>query len=112
MNAIWGPIEMSNWASTPCLRGRIALEQDVKDEKAVFFFGNPEEIFPQPVDVELPRCAIHRETNAPIIVIQCERADEKCYAGYRFLSGGNGLGFFEEIELLDGPDERFDSAAI
>jgi hypothetical protein len=28
---LWGKIDVDQWRETPCLRGRIAVEQDVKD---------------------------------------------------------------------------------
>lgn len=41
---LWGPILVEQWQQTPCLRGRIAVEQDVKDGRAVFYLGNAAEI--------------------------------------------------------------------
>ena len=38
---LWGRVDVEHWQQTPCLRGRIAIEQDVKDGRAVFYLGMP-----------------------------------------------------------------------
>ena len=106
---LWGEIAVERWQHTPCLCGRIAVEQDVKDGRAVFYLGNAEEIGAVHVDIGLPHCAvIHADgQHIPAIVIQSERAESKHYIGYRPISGGNGLCMLSEVELLPEPDARF-----
>ena len=106
---VWGPIQIEQWMQTPCLHGRIAVEQDVKDGRAVFYLGNASEIGAIHVDIDLPHCAvIHSDgQHTPAIVIQSERADSKHYIGYRPLRGGNGMCVLAEVELLFEPDARF-----
>ncbi len=106
---LWGAIDPNQWRDTPCLRGRVAVEQDVKDGRAVFYLGNADEIGAVHVDIGLPHCAIVRAngSHVPAIIIQSERAEPKHYIGYRPIAGGNGLCVFSEVELLDQPDERF-----
>ncbi len=79
---LWGRVDVAQWQQTPCLRGRLGVEQDVKDGRAVFYL-------------------------VPAVVIQSERADHKHYIGYRPISGGNGLCILSEVELLSEPDARF-----
>jgi len=109
MDSLWGKIDVENWQQTPCLRGRVAAEQDVKDGRAVFYLGNADEIGAVHVDIGLPHCAIihARGADVPAVVIQSERAQNKHYVGYRPLSGGNGLCVLSEIELLAEPDADF-----
>ena len=106
---LWGRVDIQHWQQTPCLRGRIAVEHDVKDGRAVFYLGNAPEIGALHVDIGLPHCAIIRVegTEIPAVVIQSERADDKHYIGYRPISGGNGLCVFSEVQLLSEPDARF-----
>jgi hypothetical protein len=107
MNDLWGPIDADRWQETPCLRGRVAVEQDVKDGRAVFYLKETREIGAEFADIGLPHCAILSESGAPVVIIQSERADDKHYIGYRPLSGGNGVCLISEVELLERPDERF-----
>jgi hypothetical protein len=108
MDDLWGAIDVERWQETPCLRGRVAVEQDVKDGKAVFYIQDAEQTGVLPVDVGLPRCAIFTEDgqSIPVIVIQSERMDDTLSVGYRPLSGGNGICTSAEIGL-ERPDERF-----
>ena len=55
---LWGPIEMANWRKTPCVRGRVATEDDAKAGAAVFYFNLSEGQSSHPLDLDLPRCAI------------------------------------------------------
>jgi hypothetical protein len=107
-DSLWGRVDVEHWRET-CLRGRVAVEQDVKDGRAVFCLGNAAEIGTIHVDIGLPHCAIvHADgTEIPAVVIQSERADDKHYIGCRPFSGGNGLCVFSEVELLSEPDARF-----
>ena len=106
---LWGRIDIEDWQKTPCLRGRTAVEQDVKDGRAVFYLENAGEIGAVYVDIDLPHCAvIHADQrHIPAVVIQSERADSKHYIGYRPMTGGNGLCLLSEVELVPQPDARF-----
>ena len=110
MDLLWGALDVERWQQTPCLRGRVAVEQDVRDGRAAFYLGSPDEIGAVHADIGLPHCAIlavDGQPRVPIVIIQSERVGEKHYIGYRPLSGGNGICVISEVELLEKPDERF-----
>ena len=106
---------MASWHATPCIRGRVASEVDVKEGRAVFYLDLSEGQESRPFDSALPCCAILHEENerqVPVIVIQVETSlnnvnQVKIFAGYRLLAGGNGICFVHELELLNLPDPRF-----
>jgi hypothetical protein len=104
---IWGRIDASAWQRTPCVHGRVASENDVREGRAVFYVDGPS----QAAQVPLPRCALLREEGGsilPVILIQAEaRYDGEVLVGYRPLRGGNGICTLRELDLLDGPDEMF-----
>jgi hypothetical protein len=110
---IWGPISMRNWRDTPCVAGRVATEDDVKAGRAAFYLELSEGQASHPFDLNLPSCAILRDEDGaaiPVIVIQVETGNNgsvQVLAGYRPLTGGNGLCMFYELELLETPDDRF-----
>jgi hypothetical protein len=107
MDSLWGTVDVERWQQTPCLRGRVAVEQDVKDGRAVFYLQGDEPVVH--VDIGLPHCAILLEggQRIPVIIIQSERIGDKHAFGYRPLSGGNGVCLPFEVELLEQPDETF-----
>jgi hypothetical protein len=100
------PIDLKKWRSTPAVYGRTATEADVNEGSAVFAVGG------EPVELDLPACAIVREEGVgeptPVIVIQAERLDDGTVAcGFRLLGGGTGIADLDDVELLSEPDERF-----
>lgn len=111
MNELWGNINIQDWQNTPCISKRIAVEDDVKAGRAVFYLQDPEEIGAEPIAFELPSCAIlfdeETDEELPVIVIQAEEAEEKTYIGYRPLNGGNGICTLAEVKLLSEPTKEF-----
>ena len=107
-SAALSPIDLAHWRETPCLTGRAATQDDVGAGRAVFAAPGADS---QPIDLKLPRCAIHTDQETgkqtPVIVVQAEDARGTKTIGYRFLSGAEGVCLLFELELLDGPDDRF-----
>lgn len=100
------PIDMKHWRATPAVEGRAATEFDVTAGRAVFAIDG------EPVDIDLPACAVVSEEHVgeptPVIVIQAERLDDGSVAiGFRFLDGGTGIADLDDVEFLSEPDERF-----
>ena len=100
------PIDIKKWRQTPCVSDRTATDEDVNAGRAIFAVGG------EPVDLDLPTCAIVREDGVgeptPVIIIQAERLDDGTIAvGYRLIDGGNGIAPLDDVELLSEPDERF-----
>ena len=100
------PIDIKKWRETPAVSRRTATDEDVNEGRAIFAVGG------EPLDLDLPACAIVREEEigepTPVIVVQAERLDDGAIAvGYRLLDGGNGIAPFADVEFLSEPDERF-----
>ena len=113
---LWGPIDIRTWRSVPHIAGRCAAEADVKAGRAVFYCKPVETATPEPVSLPLPACALQRIEGTvdpvPVIVIQLERVrDDVVMAGVRYLGGGNGICMFNELIVLDEPDDRFRGSA-
>ena len=69
---------MANWHETPCVRGRVATEDDAKAGSAVFHLDLSEGQESHPIDLDLPRCAILHEDgedDLPVIVVQAEEGN-------------------------------------
>ena len=107
---LWNSVNIENWKNTPCVNKRLGTEEDVKNGIAVFYIKDPEKISAQPLNLELPKCAIYKDENnkeIPIIIIQAEETDGRSYIGYRNLDNGNGICSIDEIEILEKPNELF-----
>jgi hypothetical protein len=107
-SAALSPFGLADWRETPCLTGRAATQEDVGAGRAVFAASGAES---KPIDLKLPRCAIHTDQQTgkktPVIVVQAEDVRGNKTIGFRFLSGAQGVCLLFELELLDGPDDRF-----
>lgn len=100
------PIDLKRWRQTPCVAGRTADDADVNAGRAIFSVGG------EPVELDLPACAIVQEDGVgeatPVIVIQAERLEDGTVViGYRMLDGGSGISPLGDVEFLSEPDERF-----
>lgn len=108
---LWDAFDVRDWQTIPHMSGRVAIEEDVISGRAVFYLQNPDELGARPHELTLPHCGILNDEDTgealPVVLIQVEEADDKIYVGYRSPSGGNGLCFLPEIDLLDRPDYRF-----
>ena len=103
---MWEPIDLKKWRDTPHVEGRAATDRDVNEGRALFAVGG------EPVELDLPSCAIVREEGVgeptAVILNQAERLDDGTVAlGYRIVDGGAGIATLDDVELLSEPDERF-----
>ena len=104
---MWEEIEIKNWKSVPCTKGRVATEQDVDHGSAVFYIP----IGSDPYDTELPLFAIQvdseKKTRTPCVVIQIENCSEGTAVGVRYFKGGNGVAMANEFEFYNDIPEEF-----
>lgn len=104
---MWGAFEVKDWEALPHIKGRVATEDDIKNGCAVFMVPTGS----QPVDADLPMCAIqvdeetHKRT--PVVIIQAEQYGNNVALGVRYINGGNGVCTYEEVDLLQEPNEEF-----
>ena len=99
MEELWGPIDQEHWQATPCITGRQATEQDVKDGSAVFYIQG----VAAPAEMPLPSCGfqlMEDGTEQAVVVIQAEITPDGTLFGVRHLAGGNGICMQNEVTLL------------
>lgn len=96
---MWDAIEIEEWKNIPFISGRVATEQDIKEERAVFYIPTGSESY----EIELPLFALKVDEDnvakTPCIVIQMEKISEGVAVGFRYLDGGNGVGMAKEFEF-------------
>ena len=99
MEDLWGPIDEEHWKATPCLHGRQATEQDVKDGLAVYYVNGAT----TPANLVLPACGYQKlegGTEQAVVVIQAEVIPDGTLLGVRPLSGGSGICLDSDVRLL------------
>ena len=96
---MWETINIETWKDTPHISGRVAIEKDVAEGRAVFYIPSGSE----PYETELPLFALQiDETNGekiPCVAIQIEETPEGTAVGVRYFEGGNGVGMANEFEF-------------
>ena len=92
-----------NWKATPCVTGRIAKEEDVRNENAVFVIENTDVEFHKAYDMELSKLAkLHSDEGSEyVVVIQIEECVQGVIVGYKNADGKFGAGLFHEFEFLE-----------
>jgi len=92
-----------DWKATPCVTGRIAKEEDVRNENAVFVIENTDVEFHKAYDMELPKLAkLHSDEGFEyVVVIQIEECVQGIIVGYKNADGIFGVGLFHEFEFLE-----------
>src|SRR6266404_6272684 len=90
----WGPINLAEWKSTPCVCGRAATEEDVEAGGAVFCNKAIKRMNWQRIP-NLPVCGIYRQggkLNVPVVIIQQElTTDGRASLGFRYFNGGSSM---------------------
>jgi len=101
----WEKVKLEEWKEVPFVSGRVATEEDIKNEMAVFCIPSGSEAY----ETELPLFAIQTtesDERIPCIIIQIENSPEGTFVGARYFEGGNGVGIPEEYEFFNGiPDD-------
>jgi hypothetical protein len=101
MEDLWNPIDPDQWQATPHIRGRAATESDVAAGRAVFFVDDNA----VPADFYLPACGyqlLEDGTEEPVVIVQAEIVPGGTLLGVRYLEGGNGICFADEVRVLVG----------
>ena len=104
---MWEKVNLNTWKTTPCISGKVATEEDIKNGIAVFSIPTGS----SPYEIDLPLCGIQVNEESgertPCIVIQMEHHDGAVIIGVRYLDGGNGVGTNNDIEIYAEPTEEF-----
>src|ERR1700760_1428840 len=105
---LWGPVTESEWLDTPCTIGRVATQDDIAQGSAVFAIESAKPH--RPWSMMLPRCGREHRSDgsvAAVIVLQAEEFNGKIMLGVRYVTGGNDVCTFDEVELFDEPPAGF-----
>ena len=103
---MWDEVKLEDWKEVPFISGRVAIEEDIKNEMAVFCIPSGSEVY----ETELPLFAIQTNESGeriPCIVIQIENSPEGVFVGVRYFEGGNGVGTPNEFEFFNGIPNDF-----
>lgn len=97
-------VDLAHFDQVPVVNGRLPTKEETRNGTSLMFFDTTAIPSAKPLDMQMPRLARYyskyTQKNELVIVIQAVEADHDTVVGFRFLNGGNGSGWFEEIHFL------------
>lgn len=98
------PVNITDLAGVPVVNGRMPTEEETRNGKSLMYF-NPEE-YPtaKPLNIQLPKLAHFQSPHTGqlelIIVIQAVVVDTDTVVGFRYIDGGNGSSWYNQVDFL------------
>ncbi len=97
-------VDINNWKSVPVVNGRMATKKETQNGTSLIFVDNekyPEANF---LDIKMPKLARfynnYSKKEEIIIVIQAINILNDSIVGFRYLNGGNGSAWLNEVKFL------------
>jgi hypothetical protein len=98
------PVNVKELATVPAVNGRMPTKEETQNGTSLMFFDPSEYPTAKPLDMILPRLAYYDSdiTNQTelIIVIQAVHVDRDTVVGFRYINGGNGTSWYNEVDFL------------
>ncbi|AEV33408.1 hypothetical protein Oweho_2438 [Owenweeksia hongkongensis DSM 17368] len=98
------PVNVVDLAKIPVVNGRMPTKDETRNGTSLMYFDPAEYPTAKPVDITLPKLAHYyspqtRQTEL-VIVIQAVIVDTDTVVGFRYLNGGNGTSWYNEVDFL------------
>lgn len=95
------PITEDNWRSVKHISGRVAVKQDMKEGRAVFFSPTGTSSY----DIALPALANHIESETgqkiKVVIVQAEVGPDGPIIGALYFNGDHLLATLAEFEIIE-----------
>jgi hypothetical protein len=102
------PVSVSEYASVPSINGRMPTQEETRNGSSLMYFDPAEYPTAKPLDMIMPQLANYYSNitnqNELVIVIQAVAVDADTVVGFRYLNGGNGTSWFNEVDFLSSDE--------
>lgn len=115
-------VDIADWKSVPVVNGRMPTEEETRNGTSLILVDTEEYPNAKPLDMTLPKLARYYNESSKreelVIVIQALNVSNDSIVGFRFLNGGNGSAWFDEVHFLTDdeigkiPDTHFFTTTI
>lgn len=115
-------VDIADWKNVPVIHDRLATKEETQTASSLIFVDSAKYPNAKPLDMIMPKLAkiYNQSTDREelIIVIQAINVDNDSVVGFRYLNGGNGSAWLNEITILSDkeiemiPQTRFVSHTI
>jgi hypothetical protein len=97
-------VDVNELDQVPVVADRLPTQEEASNGSSLIFVDTAKYPNAQPLDIGLPRLArVYSQwtlKNELVVVIQALVIDEDTIVGYRYVHGGNGSAWLNEVELL------------
>ncbi len=98
------PVNVAELDRVPVVNGRMPNETEARHGISLMYFDPAEYPTAKPLDITLPKLARyfspHTQQEELVVVIQAVIVDADTVVGFRYLNGGNGTSWFNEVSFL------------
>lgn len=93
-----------NWAKVPVIEGRLPTKEETHSEASLMYIDTQEYPSAKALDIKLPKLAKfyneYSRKHEYVIVIQAVEIQSDSIVGFRYLNGGNGSAYMDELHFL------------
>jgi hypothetical protein len=98
------PVNIADLAGVPVVNGRMPSQEETRNGSSLMYFDPAEFPDAKPLNIKLPKLA-HYYANftkqlALVIVIQAVVVDADTIVGFRYVDGGNGSSWYNQVDFL------------
>ncbi len=97
-------VDVSKWAEVPVISGRLPTKEETQTEASLMYIDSKEYPEAKAIDIKLPQLATfyneYSKKDEYIIVIQAVEIGIDSVVGFRYLNGGNGSAYINEVNFL------------
>lgn len=97
-------IDVQEYKNIPIVNGRLPTKEETQNGTSLMYFDLKKYPTAKPLDMQMPRMARYyskyTNKNELVIVIQAIAVDQDTVAGFRYLNGGNGSAWIEDVDFI------------
>ncbi len=98
------PVNIADLANVPVVNGRMPTAEETRNGTSLMYFDPADYPSAKPLNIFLPKLAHyyseHTKQLELVIVIQAVVVDADTVVGFRYVDGGNGTSWFNEVSFL------------
>lgn len=102
------PVDVYDLAKVPVVNGRMPTKEETQNGTSLMYFDPSEFPTATPMEISLPKLARYysqnTEQNELVIIIQAVVVDQDTVVGFRYLNGGNGTSWYNEVDILSAKE--------
>ena len=104
------PVDIAQLYTVPVITDRLPTREEARSEQSLMYIDTAEYPNARPFNLDLPRLARfynpHTEKQELIVVIQAVNIGQDSVVGFRYINGGNGSAWLDEIRFISDSEQK------